>query len=95
MAGPPIMRIIDNSTISVSVSGTSAQSAALSGSTGYVRLLSTTLCHVRAGSSPTATTSNMPLPPYVPEYFAVTPGTKIAAIQNSASGTLYITEVTT
>lgn len=95
MAGPPIMRIVDASTQSVAVSGTSAQSAVISANTGYVRLLSTTLCHIRVGSNPTATTSNMPLAPYVPEYFQVGTGVKIAAIQNSSSGTLYITEVTT
>jgi hypothetical protein len=94
MAGPPIMRVTDASTVSVAVSGTSAQSSALSTTTGYVRLLATTLCHLRFGSNPTATTAHMPLAPYVPEYFTITPGTKIAAIQNSAAGTLYITEVT-
>lgn len=94
MAGPPIMRIADGSTISISVSGTSAQSAAISTTTGYVRLFATTLCHIRMGSNPTATTSNMPLAPFVPEYFQIVPGQKIAAIQNSSSGTLYITEVT-
>lgn len=91
---PPIMRIVDASTQSVAVSGTSAQSAVISASSGYVRLFATTMCHIRVGSNPTATTSNMPLAPYVPEYFALTSGVKIAAIQNSSSGTLYITEVT-
>lgn len=95
MAGPPIMRILDASTQSVAVSGTSAQSAVISGSTGYVRLFSTTLCHIRIGSNPTATTSHMPLAPYVPEYFVAVSGAKIAVIQNASAGTLYITEVTT
>jgi hypothetical protein len=91
---PPIMRVVDSSTQVIAVSGTSAQSAATGGSTGYVRLLATTLCHIRGGANPTATTSNMPLAPYVPEYIMLTPGHKIAVIQNSAAGTLYITEVT-
>lgn len=95
MAGPPIMRISDGSTQSVAVSGTSAQSTAISGNAGYVRLFATTMCHIRVGSNPTATTSNMPLAANVPEYFVAPSGTKIAVIQNSASGTLYITEVTT
>jgi hypothetical protein len=89
------MRIVDASTQSVAVSGTSAQSAVVSASTGYVRLFATTMCHIRIGSNPTATTSNCPIAPYVPEYFNVGTGVKIAAIQNSSSGTLYITEVTT
>lgn len=91
---PPIMRVVDASTQSVAVSGTSAQSAVISGNTSYVRLLSTTLCHVRVGSNPTATTSHMPLPPYVPEYFIVPSGQKVAVIQNASAGTLYLTEVT-
>lgn len=95
MAGPPIMRISDGSTQSVAVSGTSAQSTAITANAGYVRLFSTTLCHIRMGSNPTATTSNMPLGANVPEYFVCPSGSKIAVIQNSASGTLYITEVTT
>lgn len=95
MAGPPIMRLVDASTQSVAVSGTSAQSAAISSSSGYVRLFSTTMCHIRIGSNPTATTSHMPLGANIPEYFVVVSGAKIAAIQNSASGTLYISEVTT
>lgn len=95
MAGPPIMRISDGSTQSVAVSGTSAQSTAITANAGYVRLVATTLCHIRLGTNPTATTSNMPLVPYVPEYFVAPTGVKIAVIQNSSSGTLYITEVTT
>jgi hypothetical protein len=94
MPAPPIMRISDGTTQTVAVSGTSAQSTAITASSGYVRLFATTLCHIRAGSNPTSTTSNMPLAPYVPEYFAVSSGQKIAAIQNAAAGTLYITEVT-
>lgn len=95
MPGLPIMRLVDASTQSVAVSGTSAQSAAISGSASYVRLVATTLCHVRVGSNPTATAAHMPLVPFVPEYFAVSSGQKVAAIQNASAGTLYITEVTT
>jgi hypothetical protein len=94
MAGPPIMRLVDASTQTVAVSGTSAQSTAISANAGYVRLFSTTMCHIRVGSNPTATTSHMPIGANVPEYFAVTSGQKIAVIQNSASGSLYISEVT-
>jgi hypothetical protein len=92
---PPIMRISDGSTQSVAVSGTSAQSTAISANAGYVRFVATTLCHIRIGSNPTATPSNMPLVPYIPEYFVVPSGSKVAVIQNAAAGTLYITEVTT
>lgn len=91
----PIMRLVEASTQAVAVSGTSAQSAAISGATNAVRLMATTLCHVRIGANPTATNTNMPLAPYCPEYFVVGSGNKIAVIQNAAAGTLYITEVTT
>ena len=82
-------------TQTISVSGTSAAtSTAFGDNTTIVRLVSTTDCHLRFGTSPTATTSNMMLPANVVEYFKVTPGVKLAAIQRLASGTLYVTEMT-
>jgi hypothetical protein len=93
MAGPPILRHVAGTTQTIAVSGTSAQSAAFSGASGYIRVVATTFCHVRSGTNPTATTSNMPICPYVPEYFAIGLGEKLAVIQNSAAGTLYITEM--
>jgi len=77
----------------VSVSGTSAQSAAISGGSGpyeLIRLVSTTNCHVEFGTNPTATTNSAYLPAGVVEYFKVNTGEKVAAIQNSSSGTLHI-----
>ena len=81
------------STSTVSVSGTSAQSSAISveaKSHALVRVVSTTNCHLAFGNNPTATTSNLLLPAFTVEYFKMNTGDKIAAIQNSASGTLYI-----
>lgn len=82
-------------TQTVSVSGTSAAVTNAFGSgTTVIRIVSTTDCHIRFGDSPTATTSHMLLPANVVEYFAVSPGVKVAAIQRSTSGTLFVTEMT-
>lgn len=63
----------------VAVGGASVQSAAFAGS--YVRLVSDTACYVSVGTNPTASASTMRLLADSPEYFAVTPGHKIAVIQ--------------
>lgn len=85
-----------DTTQSVAVSGSSAATPAGVGTQTYaVRLFSTTDCFVKIGSSGlSATTSDMPLPASKPEYFRVTPGQYVAAIQLTASGTLYVTELT-
>jgi len=77
----------------VSVSSSSAQSAAHAATTNVVRLVSTTDCHVAFGSSPTATTSSMYLPANQVEYFLVAASEKVAAIRANADGTLYVTEM--
>lgn len=64
----------------VTISGTSAQSAALNADTKFVRLLADANCCVLAAADPTATTSNLPLTADAPEYFGVIAGQKIAAI---------------
>src|SRR5438067_2113950 len=64
----------------ITISGTSAQSAALNASTRYVRLRTDAACAIVAGASPTATSSNTPLDANAPEYFGCAGGLKIAAI---------------
>lgn len=76
-------------TVAVSSSSAATSNAVTS---NVVRLLSTTDCHVTFAESPTATTSMTRLVANVPEYFAITPGHKVAAIRSSADGTLYVTE---
>ena len=75
----------------VAVGATSAASAAIAGA--MVRVVSTTDCHLAFGASPTAAADGtcVFLPASRPEVFAFTTGQKIAAIQNAASGTLFIT----
>lgn len=78
----------------ITVSGTSAASPAFMNQTTIIRLVSTTDCHIRFDGTPTATTTQMLLPANVVEYFRVTPGQKVAAIQRSAGGSLFVTEMT-
>lgn len=61
--------------------------------TTKVRIWASTDCFVAFGASPTATSSDMPITALQPEYFDITPGHKISAIRQSASGTLYVTEM--
>lgn len=67
-------------TQTVAVSGTSAQSSAFNANTRFVRIHTDTICCLVFGSSPTATTSGMRMAADQTEYFAVTPGNKLAVI---------------
>lgn len=73
----PLDRALDHKVVTFT---TSTPSQALGESTYYVRVQSDTACHIVAGADPTATTSHTPLSAGQPEYFAVRPGNKIAAI---------------
>lgn len=61
-----------------------------------VRVVSTTNCWVTFGTAPTASAAagSIYLPAGVVEYFHVSPGQKLAAIQDSGSGTLSLAEMT-
>lgn len=76
----------------VSVAGTHAESSAFQSNTSIVRLYSTTNCWIAFGSAPVADNTGMYLLAGIVEYFAVTGGNKVSALQDTASGTLYITE---
>ena len=71
-----------------SVSTTNVTSAQIE----YVRLVSTSGCHVLFDEG-TATTSDAYLPADVPEVFKVSRAKKISAVQNTTSGTLFVTEL--
>src|SRR5262249_54589878 len=59
-----------------------------------VRVLVTTDAFVKIGDgSPTATPAHPYLPALSPEYFTCTPGQKVASVQVSSGGTLYVTEI--
>lgn len=80
----------------VTVAGASAAVTNAFGSVGDVRLVSTTNCWVNFGKTPTAAVAanNIYLPAGVVEYFHVSPGEKVAVIQDSAGGTLNVAEMT-
>lgn len=78
-------------TITVSTSTTSAQSAALDGSS--LMVLCTALTFVLRGSNPTATTGCMPIPANLPVCIkGVQPGEKLAFILGTGTGSAYITQ---
>lgn len=75
----------------VAVGAASAQSGVLTGA--MVRLTPTTNCHVAFGANPTAVAdgSCMYLPSGSQTIVGITSGQKVAAIQDSAAGNLFIT----
>lgn len=58
-----------------------------------VRVVCTTDAFIKIDNSPTATSSDSYIPANSVEYFTISPGQKVSAIQSSAGGTLYVTEV--
>ncbi len=79
-------------TISV-VASSAAVSNAFGSGTEFLRVVSTTNCHITFAATPTATTSLAYLPAGEIEIIKVSPGEKIAAIRTSGDGTLYATEL--
>lgn len=77
-----------------SFTGTSAQSSALGAKTTIVRLYATEDCHIKTGANPTAVADGtcLFLPANSVEYIGVEPTHKVAVIQDTASGDLFITE---
>lgn len=74
----------------VAISGSSAQSSAVSSTTNCVRLCADTDCFVAIGSNPTATSSSFYLPAKVPQVLGCSPSDKVAVI--GTTGNLYISE---
>lgn len=80
--------------IKITVGAASAASAVLGSGTRAVRVVSTTNCWVEISSNPTAVAdTSFYLPAGVVEYFAATPTDKVAAIQATAGGFLYLRPV--
>lgn len=73
-------------------SGSSQQSSAFASLTSIIRVYCTQDCYLAFGTDPTASSSSLFLPSGTIEYFGVYGGTKVAVLQVSASGNLYITE---
>jgi hypothetical protein len=58
-----------------------------------VRVLVTSDAFVTTDGSTPSATNGAYVPALEPEYFAVTPGQKVSAVQVSAGGTLYVNEI--
>lgn len=80
------------------------QSAAYTGTAGTttnavgegvnkVRVIVTSAAYVKIDKAPTATTSDVYMPADSAEYFTISPGMKVSAIQVSEAGTLHVTEI--
>jgi hypothetical protein len=82
-------------TQSVAYTGTSAAiTNSVSAQTYKVRVLCSSDAFVRIGDgTPTATTADAYVPALAAEYFTCTPGQKVAAVQVTAAGTLYVSEL--
>lgn len=83
-------------TQTIAISGSSTpMTNPVAANTVVVRLVATTNCYVAIAASPTATSANMPLIANVPEYFRIdeNQSMKVAGLQVSASGNLYVTEM--
>lgn len=89
-----IQAALPSTTQTITTSGTSAAtSSAVATSTRLVRIVATKDVHITFASAPTATTSSPFLPANQVEYFKITGGHKVAAIQNSEAGVVYVTEM--
>jgi hypothetical protein len=53
----------------------------------------TATAYVKIGNSPTATSADMYMAADLPEYFTVSSGQKVSAVQVSAAGDLHVTEM--
>lgn len=94
----PTVRLAAGASQDITVTGTSAQSTAL-GTAGdpnniLVRIVATTAVRYRSSTNPTATTTDTLLPANVVEFTEITPGDKLAVIQESAGGKFNITVCT-
>ncbi len=88
----PVFR--DLTTQNVAFTGTAgAIGNAIDAECTLVRVWATQDCFVKSGSSPTATTSHMPVTAKVATYMVVQGGDKVSAVRVSASGSLYVTEL--
>jgi len=91
---PTTFKVNINHTVAVADSS-AANSTAFASETREVRIVCTVDAYVDFGTSPTASSSNLIIPAYTPEYFRVAPSTKVAFLRvGSVTGTARVTEVT-
>ena len=81
----------------IAVGASSVQSVVFDAQTREIRVVSTTNCHINIAVNPTAAATDnngMYLPANVVEYFHVSGGDRLAVIQDSAGGTIAVSEMT-
>ena len=57
-----------------------------------IRLCATVACRIAIGTNPTATETSALISPNIVEYMEITPGERVAVIQDSVAGKLSIVE---
>jgi hypothetical protein len=90
--GQPMQAVGLGASQVVAIGGASAQSVAMGFATRLARMVATVDCHIAIGADPTATTTSTFLPAGVPEYFEIREGQKVAVIQSTGPGNLFVTE---
>lgn len=93
MQNPFIGRPITTQTITIGAAS-AAITNAVNAYVNKVRIATTGNCHIKIDNTPVATSSDLYLPAGAVEYFTLSPGQKVAAIQDgAATGTVYVTEM--
>ena len=77
----------------VAVGATSAASTAFGAGTFAIRVASTSACRIVINGNPTAAATDAYLPANWVSELTVSPGEKIAVIQDTAAGSLSVTEL--
>jgi hypothetical protein len=78
---------------SVAYTGTAGATSAIGSQTYKVRVVVTTDAFVTTDGSTPSSTAGAYVPALSPEVFTTTPGQVVKAVQVSAGGTLYVTEI--
>ena len=89
--GVPIQATGWPSATNISFNVNSAQSPVFSASTFLIRVVATENCRIAFGVNPTASATSSLVLANVPEYIKVTPGERLAVIQDTTGGTLNVT----
>jgi hypothetical protein len=77
----------------VAYTGTAGTTSATGTQTYKVRVVVSTDAFVTTDGTTPSSTSGAYVPALSPEYFTTTPGQVVKAVQVSAAGTLYVTEI--
>lgn len=95
MATPDRWSLLAGTDQKVTFAASSVQSAAVGNYTYAVILSTTATCHIAVGVNPTATATTYLLKATDPSLIlGIKPGEKVAAIQDTAGGSLFMTELT-